>query len=135
MDKIQHFCCSCQLDLLKNNCSRPAKILGVQQLTLHMKYLKFQQCAGLSSQIFQGPRPNFSGFELGPLLSFIPDIVINFLALSLIFCKLFTFQSLIRPYGRKLGRNATQRMFNILYDFRFIFRNSTWLLLRINIQD
>ena len=36
------FCCSYQLAPQKNNFSCPVKILGVQQLTLNMKYSKFQ---------------------------------------------------------------------------------------------
>ena len=46
-------------------------------VALHMKYSKFQWPAGLLSEHFMGPTPNFSCLGLlGSLLSFIPEMII-----------------------------------------------------------
>ena len=66
----KNFCCSCQLGSLKKNFQWPCTILHAQQLTLHMKYLKFQLPDGLLFENFQRLIPHFSG--LGFLLRFMP---------------------------------------------------------------
>jgi hypothetical protein len=73
MNKTDHFCYSYQLGSLNNNFSSPSKILGAQQLILHMKVSKFQLPAGLLSENFLVSLTNLSGLMLlVPCLSFIP---------------------------------------------------------------
>lgn len=58
---------------INNNFSSLAKYIEAQQLlTLHIKYSKYQQPAGITSENFQGHMPNLSSLE--HQLSFTPGL-------------------------------------------------------------